>query len=166
MSDKPRNVLQLVSSNNKQKENLHNSAIELLEGLLLEIKEGNLKNTTHACVILMDDTDFGSEEMTMVNTDIEPMRVIGMLELMKQRTLLSEYRTLRSELGGKQLNFALRGRQVHAFRGGSAGFVLVALFFVARVGSALFVCVVVVGAFIVLFLILFDVACCGIVQGT
>ena len=42
---------------------------------------------------------------------------------MKQRTLLSE-------LGGKQLNFALRGRQVHAFRGGSAGFVLVALFFV------------------------------------
>ena len=90
----------------------------------------------------------------------------ALLELMKQRTLLSEYRTLRSELGGKQLNFALRGRQVHAFRGGSAGFVLVALFFVARVGSALFVCVVVVGAFIVLFLILFDVACCGIVQGT
>ena len=87
MSDKPRNVLQLVSSNNKQKENLHNSAIELLEGLLLEIKEGNLKNTTHACVILMDDTDFGSEEMTMINTDIEPMRVIGMLELMKQRYL-------------------------------------------------------------------------------
>lgn len=89
-----------------------------------------------------------------------------MLELMKQRTLLSKHRTLLSELGGKQLNFALRGRQVHAFRGGSAGFVLVALFFVARVGSALFVCVVVVGAFIVLFLILFDVACCGIVQGT
>ena len=90
-----------------------------------------------------------------------------MLELMKQRTLLSKHRTLLSELGGKQLNFALRGCQVHAlFRGGSAGFVLVALFFVARVGSALFVCVVVVGAFIVLFLILFDVACCGIVQGT
>ena len=43
---------------------------------------------------------------------------------------------------------------------------LVALFFVACVGAALFVCVVVVGAFIVLFLILFDVACCGIVQGT
>ena len=66
---------------------------------------------------------------------------------MKQRTLLSEYRTLRSELGGKQLNFALRGRQVHAFRGGSAGFVLVALFFV-------------------IVAVLFDVACCGIVQGT
>ena len=86
----------------------------------------------------------------------------ALLELMKQRTLLSKHRTLLSELGGKQLNFALRGRQVHAFRGGSAGFVLVA----ACVGSALFVCVVVVGAFIVLFLILFDVACCGIVQGT
>ena len=87
----------------------------------------------------------------------------ALLELMKQRTLLSKHRTLLSELGGKQLNFALRGCQVHAFRGGSAGFVL---FFVARVSSALFVCVVVVGAFIVLFLILFDVACCGIVQGT
>ena len=47
--------------------------------------------------------------------------------------------------------------------GGSAGFVLVALFFVACVGSA-FVCVGVFGAFIVA--VLFDVACCGIVQGT
>ena len=85
MSDKRKNVLQLVSSNNKQKKDFHDSLIELLEGLLLEVKEGNLKNTTHACVILMDDTDFGSEEMTMINTDIEPMRVVGMLELMKQR---------------------------------------------------------------------------------
>jgi hypothetical protein len=64
---------------------------------------------------------------------------------------------------GEQLNFALRGRQVHAFRGGSVGFVLVAVFFVACVGSA-FVCVGVFGAFIVA--VLFDVACCGIVQGT
>ena len=88
----------------------------------------------------------------------------ALLELMKQRTLLSKHRTLLSELGGKQLNFALRGCQVHAFfRGGSAGFVLVALFFVACVGSA-FVCVGVFGAFIVA--VLFDVACCGIVQGT
>lgn len=85
MSDSPKNVLQLVSSNNKQKKNLTESAIELLEGAILEIKEGNLKNVTHACIILMDDTDFGSEEMTMLNTDIEPMRVVGMLELMKQR---------------------------------------------------------------------------------
>ena len=85
MSDKRKNVLQLVSANDKQKNDFHESLIELLEGVLLEVKEGGLKNSTHACVILMDDTDFGSEEMTMINTDIEPMRVVGMLELMKQR---------------------------------------------------------------------------------
>lgn len=85
MSDKRKNVLQLVSANDKQKKDFHDSLIELLEGVLLEVKEGGLKNATHACVILMDDTDFGSEEMTMINTDIEPMRVVGMLELMKQR---------------------------------------------------------------------------------
>jgi hypothetical protein len=36
-------------------------------------------------VILVDETDAGHEEMIMLNTDLDAMRMVGLLEMMKLR---------------------------------------------------------------------------------
>lgn len=78
-------VLKLVSSNQKKEDQKKDSVKELLEGILLEMSDGNLQNITQACVILVDETDAGNEEMIMLNTDLDAMRMVGLLEMMKMR---------------------------------------------------------------------------------
>ena len=78
-------VLKLVSSNQKKEDQKKDSVKELLEGILLEMSDGNLQKITQACVILVDETDAGHEEMIMLNTDLDAMRMVGILEMMKLR---------------------------------------------------------------------------------
>lgn len=81
--EKETTVLQLFQGRNEKKEEPKKNILQLLNGVIDELNKGELKEFTQACVILTNDRKEGEEDLIMINTDISPIKMVGLLELIK-----------------------------------------------------------------------------------
>ena len=78
-------VIELFQGKKDDKKDSKKGIIELLNGLIKEVNKGELENFSQICVIMMNDQKESEEDLLMVNTNISPMKMVGLLELVKLR---------------------------------------------------------------------------------